>query len=409
MPEAEQIEVRPDESEPLRVELIDSVPALEAALPRWIGLLESEVSGYSIHNDPRLILIRLASDPAIQLRILMVQQGNELVAVAPLFCRDSSFVIQLSIWKVPLSRARVLRLFGDAVVYSKLIDPLAFARSIADFLSSRRNDFDYLEVKALDPKSPFWNAALGFRDTFIGSRLRGIVVRDDVNHRVTLAESYEEFIARFSKKTGKNLRQSVRRLRERGAEIEVFLSPHDVPKLMCCMQEVYDDAWQAKALAGFADTSANRLEYIEGIAHRGWLRSYVIRLSGRAIAFDHGYLHESVYYSMEGAYRQDAAKLSPGTVLSLLMIEDLHLRGDVREIDFGPGDLPYKRVIGNIAIPIRTVCFVQKFRWRLAIGSQVLVSRAYSCIRDILVRSGAAERLRKVVKRKTGPALAEKP
>ena len=388
----------------MRVEIIDSEAALEASISKWLEFVESGVSGHRIHNDPRLIQIRLASDPTIQLRIVMIREGNKLLAIAPFYIRKSNFNIQFSIWRVPVGRARVLRLFGDSVIISEAANQQTCVRALSDFLLSNRKDIDYFEVHVLDPESPFWQEALAAWSALGAPKWRRIDMRNDLNHRVALAKDFGTFLTQFGKHTRKIFRQSARRLAERSAELEIFTGLEQVPELLRCMHEVYADAWQGKAMSQVADVSSNRLQYIQGIAMRGWLRSYVIRLAGQPVAFDHGYLHESTYYSMEAAYRQDARKLSPGTVLSLWSIEDLHQNSNVREIDLGPGDLPYKRVIGNVTIPIRSVCFSTRLRWQWALKLQISISWAYDRARATIVKIGLAEWIRRVIKKKAVPA-----
>lgn len=381
-------------------ELVESAQALEAVIPDWLAMVAQGVSGHTIHNDPRLILNRLRIDPSIRLRIVLVRSNQRLVAVVPFYIHDWDFRIQFSIWKIPVRKANVLRLFGDTAIWSSSTEVGVCVRGTAGFLCDRRQEFDYMEVRALDSKSEFWIAAFGEGCPFGLASVRPFVMREDVIHRVMIAHDFKDYVGQLGKKSWKSIRQSMRKLADRGAALEVYTSAKDVPALLQCMREIYGDAWQARAIQGVVSFGTDRMQYVEGVAEQGWLRSYVLRIDGRPVAFDHGYLHDGVYHNMEGAYRQDSKKWGPGTVLAVRLIEDLHQTGLARMIDYGAGDLPYKRTLGNCTVPIRTVCFAKDLRWSLTLRLQIITSIAYRYLRQGFSRLGVEDWIRRVIKKK---------
>jgi CelD/BcsL family acetyltransferase involved in cellulose biosynthesis len=63
------------------------------------------------------------------------------------------------------------------------------------------------------------------------------------------------------------------------------------------------------------------------------LRIYLLKVGGRAIAVDLGYLVNGVYSSQKVSYLEDYAKFSPGQLLNARLFERFHQTGEVKFID----------------------------------------------------------------------------
>lgn len=79
-------------------------------------------------------------------------------------------------------------------------------------------------------------------------------------------------------------------------------------------------------------------------AGRGVLRLGLLRSQGRAVAAQIWIVMNGTAAVLKLAHDEAAKSLSPGTVLTALMIRDLLDHEHVAELDFGRGDDPYKRL-----------------------------------------------------------------
>ena len=140
------------------------------------------------------------------------------------------------------------------------------------------------------------------------------------------------------------LRNTERRARKRleaehGLQIEIVREAG--PALERALQDfesVYQDSWkQAEASPEFIR------ELVRLLAADGRLRLGVLRLRGVAQAAQLWWVHEGVASIYKLAYRESAARLGVGTVLSAALFRDALDSGEVRLIDYLNGSEPYKR------------------------------------------------------------------
>ncbi len=85
-------------------------------------------------------------------------------------------------------------------------------------------------------------------------------------------------------------------------------------------------------------------ELMRAAAGLGVLRLGVLRQNGEPIAAQYWIVADGSATVLKLAHRESAKRSSPGTVLTALMIERFLDEEHVRELDFGRGDDPYKKV-----------------------------------------------------------------
>ncbi|MDL5033985.1 GNAT family N-acetyltransferase [Pelomonas sp. APW6] len=151
---------------------------------------------------------------------------------------------------------------------------------------------------------------------------------------------FETFWATRSSRLRNTERRARKRLAaEQALEIEIVRSPG--PALERALEDfeaVYADSWkQAEARPDFIRALAQQM------AEDGRLRLGVLRLQGVAQAAQLWWVHEGVASIYKLAYRESAAKLGVGTVLSATLFREALDSGEVRLIDYLNGSEPYKR------------------------------------------------------------------
>jgi CelD/BcsL family acetyltransferase involved in cellulose biosynthesis len=160
-------------------------------------------------------------------------------------------------------------------------------------------------------------------------------------HLLSLAATFEEYLAQYSAKKRYNLRRQVRILREHGGgrlELRRIQGPEDV-----------DDYVEARAALARAEprsswsrrepiVSEQDVRNLRSVAQAGLLRSYVLRCGGEPIGCIRGNHYQGNYLVARIQYRQDLARFSPGVVMLHLAIEDLIAHGPTRLVNFGFGE-----------------------------------------------------------------------
>jgi hypothetical protein len=164
------------------------------------------------------------------------------------------------------------------------------------------------------------------------------------------------------------------------------------------MERVYFDSWQGKTF-GKPEFHRGRQRFLEQVAALGWLRSYVLYKGSEPVAFQHSYAYGGTLTNDDRAFSQSFAKQSPGSVLTYRVLEDLHADGRMMAWDFGFGELPYKRSLGNVEHDSAIVYFAARRRWRIILRLQQAIDAIYDGIRLTLVWLRADTFFRKLIKR----------
>jgi len=385
----------------LKIQVIASADELRSAVPAWLQLIDNGAVGCNAHNDPRMVLFTLQQQPTLEPRILLVFQDDRLVGVAPFYLQDEKFSFELSVWRAPSLTARALRLFGENVVLAAGVDPTSCLECIGTFLRSGVVSFDYLQVYGMCLDEPIWQAAV---QNDMLARRAGCTfraMRSEKIHQVALGGSFEAFLATLSPGTRQTMRYSRRRFFSNGlARLEQYCAPADVPRLVAAVNQVYGRSWQAKTFGGRAKIDDPQRRLLERLADLGWLRSYALLQDDQPIAYQLGVAYRSTYYLWDCAYDQEFAAASPGSVLTFCVLEDLHADQAVAVWDFGFGDLPYKRSLGNIEHDAATVYYIRRRRWKFLLGGQAGLNHVYDWVRIALMHIGLDRFVRRLIKRK---------
>lgn len=166
-----------------------------------------------------------------------------------------------------------------------------------------------------------------------------------------LPAAWEEYLSSLSGSTRQNYRRRLRKLRKKG---EVTVGVESNP---------------AGAVTGVRGLIANHLSHWEDTPKEGWFggpdvhgfleaaarllaaqESYLafsLELDGVPIAWNVGAYAHGRYFEQYISFDPNHARCSPGTVLSILVAEELIRRGATR-IEYGPGFDARKRDLGGL-------------------------------------------------------------
>lgn len=187
---------------------------------------------------------------------------------------------------------------------------------------TKRLDFAKLETPTADLLQHHFRRAgwLVFRE------------ESDTNHILRPAgRSYAEYLA---SRPGQ-LRTTLKR---KAKKLEVALSTRFDPDEWSLFEDIYRDSWKPaegdpEFLRFFALQQSDQGHFLFGIA----------RHDGMPVAAQFWTVEDGTAYIHKLAHREDATKLSPGSVLTAALFEHAIDVARVGLVDFGTGDDPYKR------------------------------------------------------------------
>ena len=230
-----------------------------------------------------------------------------------------------------------------SLAYAPLFDPscapTAVLAPLITELRGRSPAYDLLRFQPLDPRHP------GFEALRVCLRESGYTVQTyrqfDVWYEATAGLEFADYL----KARPAILRNTIRRKRrslERAGQLRFRLitGAPGLDGAIADYERVYGAGWKApepEAAAAFIR------DLVRALAAAGARRLGTLELDGAPIAAQIWILWHGVATLYKLAHDQSLGRYSPGTVLTAMMIERLLDRDRAREIDFGPGDDPYKR------------------------------------------------------------------
>ncbi len=229
------------------------------------------------------------------------------------------------------------------LAYAPLLDPscapgAVLAPLIAE-LRGRAPAYDVLRFQPLDPRHP------GFEALWDCLRESGYAVQAYRQFETWYEATAGADFANYLEARPAILRSTIRRKR-RGLEqtgrlrFRLIAGEPGLDRAIADYERVYGAGWKApepEAAVAFIR------DLVRALADAGALRLGILELDGAPIAAQIWILWHGVATVYKLAHDQSFDQHSPGTVLTAQMIEHLLDRDQACEINFGPGDDPYKR------------------------------------------------------------------
>jgi Acetyltransferase (GNAT) domain len=162
--------------------------------------------------------------------------------------------------------------------------------------------------------------------------------------------SLESFLEGKQKRTRNTLKRRVKKLREHGAgclECIRVETEDQVDTFYESAFTVAEKSWQHANLGQCLEETSLYRKNLQSLARLGVLRAYLLKCGGIPCAFVIGYQCEDTLQFEQTAFSSDFARLSPGTVLYYMMLEDLYRYRPPRLVNHGVGVTPHKRLFSN--------------------------------------------------------------
>jgi hypothetical protein len=376
----------------VRARLSDLDPAVERD---WRDLL-SRSDRVSMALDPDFLGMEFRERLDDTYALLLYEGDRPIAALTfvlkrwPLYIRAG----ELKAATIPLTRLCVLDApiaAESAELYDRIFGELAGAKDLGF-------DVIYLEVVSETSFLHQWIAtssvaAQCFRDY----RPQGTME----HHRIDFPETLDRYWEGFSSKTRSTMRRKVKKLaKDTGKEVSlVRYTAEDLEKYAADAAAISKRSYQYHLLKqGIQDEAAFLARCREAAAH-GWLRGYVLHLGDEPIAFMHGWQYRGAYLYLETAYDQELRQHSPGTVLHIMVIEDMYAHDTPRVFEFGVhGD--QKATFGNATYRAAEIFLIRPSAYpMLATGLYRLSNAGTEAAKKVLDRYGVTGKVKQMMRR----------
>ncbi len=208
---------------------------------------------------------------------------------------------------------------------------------------ARSRDWDVLELNALPVESPTVKAVEMCLPGRFGWQRRGTVR----SPHVTITGTWGAYWAAKSQRFKKTIRSVRNRLAKAGTvTIDEYRQVSPDSPVFAELLDVSRRSWKAKESIAIA-TMPGIPEFFRALtdhaSRRGWLRVWILRLDGRAIATEFQLEADGRVHALRADFDASVPEeLSPGSHLSGEILRTLFGRDGVHEYDMGPGENPYK-------------------------------------------------------------------
>jgi Acetyltransferase (GNAT) domain len=208
--------------------------------------------------------------------------------------------------------------------------------------------------------------------------------------------SLESFLEGKQKRTRNTLKRRVKKLREHGAgslECIRVETEDQVDAFYESAFAVAEKSWQHANLGRCLEETSLYRNNLQSLARLGVLRAYLLKCGGFPCAFVIGYQYEDILQFEQTAFSSDFARLSPGTVLYYMMLEDLYRYRPPRLVNHGVGVTPHKRLFSNReSVDTSVHLFRPTIRNRLLCTAHALFNSALGIARRFLAKRSSPPR-----------------
>ncbi len=259
----------------------------------------------------------------------------------------------------------------------------------------RRGEVDAVRLHYADVESPLFVEMADLKWSHAQSALPQLTP-----HRL---RNLTRFGADFGSSISRNERSNQRRREKQlvaacsgRMRIDPFRSESDVERLIEDAERVAAKSYQRGIKVGFTATETTR-ERLRLLARKGWLRAWIMYLDDQPAAFWIGALRGGAFASDYLAYDAALSHLAPGTYLTMKVLEEMqHVGSEVRVVDFGLGDAPYKARFGtDLRMTANLHLFASTWRGTYVGSVHAAAEVANSAAKALLDQFGLLDRLKK--------------
>lgn len=272
-----------------------------------------------------------------QLMILLAEEENKIVAMAPLM-RAAYRIFGFKLRKIEFIGASKHTDYSNFILTEKERECL---KLFITYLNDHSSDWDCIEFRGIPETAESLNSL-----HMVEKELYTFEERPcNLCPYIPLPNSFEAFYEKLSRSMRKELRRCLRRLREK-YEVE-FKRYDDIDLLQDGMEAffaLHQKRWRTKGLPGsFADPTFRNflLDIAECFTKNGWLNLSILTANSKPIASLFSFEYNEKFYFYNSGFDPAYSKYSPCSLLSLRIIEDCIRRG-LKEFDFLRGAEAYK-------------------------------------------------------------------
>lgn len=156
-------------------------------------------------------------------------------------------------------------------------------------------------------------------------------------------------------------RKKRKMLNKSGGTVEITVgNVADIEQRLEHCWDISRNTWKERKGSSIA-SDKQRMAFYEAIAQspREWLVLGLLYIDGKPVAFEYNLLHKGTIYNLKLGFNEDFAKLSPGIVLRLSLLEWVY-ENNVEKYDYMGNTADYKTMFSTDIIKHEDLCIFGK-------------------------------------------------
>ena len=155
---------------------------------------------------------------------------------------------------------------------------------------------------------------------------------------VAISGSWNDYLQKRDKKVRRNFDYFEKKLKKEGkVEILKISAGDDLKSHVMDAFEIEKRSWKGDAGTAIADSENEKGFYTElaqKMSEKGMFSLYFLAFNGEKIAFDYCLEYNDHFYVLKTGYNPEYGKYSPGRVLMINLLRDIHRTGQFSYYDF---------------------------------------------------------------------------
>ncbi len=219
---------------------------------------------------------------------------------------------------------------------------------------------------------------------------------------IDFRSSFEDYQKKFSSKTRSTINRKVRKYAEHAGGAlswKTYRTVDELREFLPLAREVARKTYQEKLLDAGIPESEWFVREMESLASQDQVRAYILFDRERPVSYLYCPIDDGTLIYAYLGYDPDYMKLSVGTVLQWLAVEQMFGEGRFRYFDFTEGESDHKRLFATHETLCANVLFLKNtFKNRILAHSHWWTGRFSGWLGDTLERFGVKAKVKKILR-----------
>jgi CelD/BcsL family acetyltransferase involved in cellulose biosynthesis len=220
---------------------------------------------------------------------------------------------------------------------------------------------------------------------------------------IDMAGDFASYQAKFSSKTRSSIKRKVKKFAQQagGMDLRCYRSPSEIHTFFGLARPVSAASYQERLLDCGLPNDAGFMSRAVSAAKQDNIRAFLLFADGAPVSYLYCPVHDGVLEYAYLGYVPEYSRLSPGTVLQWLAMEQLFAEQRFTAFDFTEGDSEHKRFFSTHQVAC-SMQLVLKFTWkhRVLLSLHRFVESFSVSVTQTLDRLGLKQRIKKWIRSK---------